>query len=45
MHHSLYVQIMTNNDAVLHKFERAVLPVEGEVVDIDGAGGAEDGGR
>lgn len=29
----------------LRELERAVLPVEGEVVDVDGAGGAEDGGR
>lgn len=29
----------------LREFECAVLPVEGEVVDVDGAGGAEDGGR
>lgn len=29
---------------VLREFEGAVLPVEGEVVDVDGTGGAEDGG-
>lgn len=29
----------------LREFERAVLPVKGEVVNVNGAGGAEDGRR
>lgn len=31
------------NDSFLRELERAVLPVEGEISDVDGAGGAEDG--
>lgn len=30
---------------VVREFERAVLPVEGEIVDVEGAGGTEDGRR
>ena len=30
---------------VSREFERAVLPVKGEIFDADGAGRAEDGGR